>query len=183
MMPALVVPETYVSSEEQLLLFAGACLLGIPCGILFDSMRLLRKLFSHHCAVVAVEDVIFSVLCGFLILGYTSAFARGDFRMYYVCGCFLGFVLYECTLGQIVIRVGSVICRLLRAPILWSIKRIALICRKLSAIFVRNNKKTEKAQKNSQILLQAPTEMVYNKNSKQRKVKQYGKNKPTGEKR
>ncbi len=177
MIAAFVIPETYVSPEEQLLLFAGACLLGIPCGVVFDAMRLLRRLLPHHPAAVAAEDVLFPLICGILILGYTSAFALGQFRMYYVVGCLLGFVLYECTLGRFVIAVGGSICRLLRVPFRIISKSYALICRKVNAIFVKNNKKTNNAQKNTQNPLQATPEMVYNNRRNKKKVKQNAKSK------
>ncbi len=177
MTAAFVIPETFVSPEEQMLLFAGACLLGIPCGLVFDGMRLLRRLIPHHPAAVAAEDVLFPIISIILILGYTSAFALGQFRMYYVFGCILGFILYECTLGQIVITVGGAVCRILRAPFGIIGKTFALICKKVHGIFVKNNKKTEKAQKNTQNPLQLTPQMVYNKKRNIKKVKQNAKNK------
>lgn len=180
MTAALVIPGTYTSPEEQLLLFAGACLLGIPCGILFDSMRLLRRMIPHHPAFVAVEDMLFPVLCGILILGYTSAFAQGVFRFYYLWGCVLGFVLYECTIGKCVMAVCGGVCRILSVPLAKLYLAFALICKKVGRIFVKNTKKTEEAQKNTQNPLQDAPLMVYNKKRNIKKVKQNGKNKTTG---
>lgn len=179
MIAAFVVPETYVSVENQLLLFGGACLLGIPCGLVFDLLRLLRRLIPHHAAVTAIEDIAFPVICGFLLLGYTSAFALGEFRMYYVIGCLVGFVLYECTLGRPLLFVGSRICALLRRPVLWAGRSIATICLKVSHSFVETSKKTKKAQKNAQNLLQDAPSMVYNKRRNIKKVGHYGKSQKT----
>lgn len=170
-----VIPETFLSPEEQLLLFGGSCLLGIPCGLLFDSLRLLRKLFPHHAAAVAAEDMLFPVLCGILLMGYTSSFAKGDFRLYYIIGCTAGFVLYECTIGRLVLSVGGRICWLLRAPFQGIRKGFALICRKVCTIFVRNSKIKKKMKKKLQNDLQEHPVMVYNKNSIKKKVERYGK--------
>lgn len=166
MMLLRVVPETYVSPEEQLLLFAGACLLGIPCGLLFDSCRICRRLLPHHPAAVAAEDIIFLSLSGFMILGYISAFGHGEFRMYYVIGTLAGFILYECTLGRVIVAVGGFVCRFLQAPLRLAGRGIATICRKVRHIFVESSKKTKKVHKNVQNDLQEPPEMVYNNNGK-----------------
>ncbi len=180
MIAAFVVPETYVSVENQLLLFGGACLLGIPCGLAFDLLRLLRRLIPHHAIVTALEDAVFLVLCGILLMGYTSAFALGDFRMYYAIGCLIGFILYECTLGRPLLFVGGHLCLCIRRPIRWFWESLASICRKVSQSFVETTKKTEKAQENAQNLLQDTPSMVYNKNRKQKKVAHYGKSQKAG---
>ncbi|MBR2912900.1 MAG: spore cortex biosynthesis protein YabQ [Oscillospiraceae bacterium] len=176
MTAALVIPGTYTSPEEQLLLFAGACLLGIPCGILFDSMRLLRRIVPHPAPLVALEDVLFPVLCGILLLGYTTAFAQSVFRFYYLWGCVLGFGLYECTLGSFILAAAARLCRILSLPFKKLRQAFALICKKVGQIFVKNNKKTEEVQQNTQNPLQDAPEMVYNKKRNIKKVKQNGKN-------
>ena len=170
-----VIPETFLSPEQQLFLFGGSCLLGIPCGMLFDCFRLLRRLIPHHPAAVAAEDILFPVLCGILLTGYTSSFAAGDFRLYYVIGCTAGFVLYECTLGRIVISIGEVFCRLLRLPFRMLGACFAFICRKGTTRFVKNPQNEKNRQKMYQNHLQDAPEIVYNKNSMKKKVETYGK--------
>ncbi len=146
-----IIPETYVYPEQQLLFFAGACLLGIPCGILWDAFRLFRKLIPHHSAAVAAEDILFPVICGVLISGYISGFAMGEFRMYHVIGCVLGFVLYECTLSRLVMGIGTALCTVLKIPFRLLEQGRALICRKVSRIFVESSKKKQKQTENTQI--------------------------------
>ncbi len=180
MTAALVIPGTYTSPGEQLLLFAGACLLGIPWGLLFDSLRLLRRLIPHHPVLVAVEDVLFPVLCAILLLGYTTAFAGSVFRIYYLWGCVLGFVLYECTVGTFVLKAAGVLCGVFSIPLGGMWRTFALICKKAGQIFVKNNKKTEEVQENTQNPLQDTPVMVYNKKRNIKKVKQNAKNKKTG---
>lgn len=175
MMLLHIVPETFLSPEEQLLLFGGACLLGIPCGLVFDSFRLLRRLIPHHPAAVALEDVLAPVICGILLIGYTSSFAKGDFRLYYVIGCLGGFVLYECTIGRLVLCIGSQICRLLRAPFRWAGRGFVMFCRKVCSIFVGTSKKHKKGQEIAPNHLQEPHDIVYNKSSIKKKVEQDGK--------
>ncbi len=155
----LIIPETYFSAREQLLLFGGACLLGIPAGAVFDVTRLFRRMIPHAAPAAAVEDLLFFVFLAFLLLGYSFAFARGEFRVFYAAGCFLGFLLYECTVGRVVLAVLCRLAKLLELPG----KGLAWICRKVFHGFVGNNKKTEKEQKNDKNPLQEQGGMVYNK--------------------
>lgn len=126
-----IIPETYFLVPEQLLLFGGACLMGVPAGLLLDVFRLLRVLLPHNALAVALEDVILCVLWAFMLLGFTYAFARGEFRMYYAAGMFLGLVLYEVTLGIWLLRV----LRMLKS------KRFAPICRKKQMRFSQTSEK------------------------------------------
>jgi hypothetical protein len=155
-MMAQVIPETFLSPEQQLALFGGSCLLGIPCGLLFDVFRLLRRLIPHHPAAVAAEDMLTPVLWGILLAGYTTSFAKGDFRLYYVIGMLTGFVLYECTLGRLVLCIGTAFCAVVRAPLRilgWGFRSF---CRKVLCIFVGTSKKTKREQKNAQNPLHSP---------------------------
>ena len=95
------IPDTFWTIQEELSLFGGACLLGIPAGILFDLNRLFRRIFPHHHRLtVAIEDTLWMLSVATLLLCYASGFAKGVFRVYYAVGCLLGFILYECTLGR-----------------------------------------------------------------------------------
>lgn len=96
-----IIPETFVSVEMQLLLFAGSCLMGIPCAMVTDVFRLLRRLVPHGKIAVAVEDLFCAAVSAILLAGYMTAFAGGDFRIYYLLGALTGFVLYECAVSGI----------------------------------------------------------------------------------
>lgn len=98
-MTAKIIPETYFLVNEQLKLFGGACLLGIPAGVIFDGMRLLRGAIPHHAAVTALEDIVVCLLGTWMLLCYIWAFGRCEFRMFYPFGMLLGWVMYECTVG------------------------------------------------------------------------------------
>lgn len=131
-----IIPETYFLAGEQLLLFGGACLLGIPAGLCVDLFRILRTIFPHHSLAVALEDILCCLLCSLFLMCYTYAFARGEFRMYYAAGMLIGFLLYECTVGLILVQF---LRRMLRP---WkNRKRIAPICRKMGKRFGKSAEK------------------------------------------
>lgn len=137
-----IIPETYFLAQEQLLLFGGACLLGIPAAIALDILRVVRTVIPHHAIIVAIEDIMFCILCGFLLLCYTFAFARGEFRMFYAAGCLLGFVIYECAVGTFSLKCIRKLVGMFRKT-----KRIAPICRKQRGRFVKTTQKKEMDKK------------------------------------
>ncbi|HAJ96286.1 MAG TPA: hypothetical protein DCO72_00890, partial [Ruminococcus sp.] len=72
------IPDTFWTIQEELSLFGGACLLGIPAGILFDLNRLFRRIFPHHHRLtVAIEDTLWMLSVATLLLCYASGFAKG----------------------------------------------------------------------------------------------------------
>ena len=121
-----IAPDTFRTVEEELLLFAGAIILGLPAGIVFDFLRFLRRILRHHWAAVMLEDMLFLILLSFLLLTYAGTFAKGQFRLYYVIACLCGFVIHECTLGRCFFS-------------LWD--SFARICKKLLTTFVKHSKK------------------------------------------
>lgn len=96
-----IIPETFVSVKMQLLLFGGSCLMGIPCGMVTDFFRILRRILPHCRTAVVMEDIFCAAVSAILLAGYMTAFAKGDFRIYYVIGALMGFVLYECAISGV----------------------------------------------------------------------------------
>lgn len=153
-------PDTFWTTQEELVLFGGSCLLGIPAGLLFDLWRILRRAKPHPVWLVAVEDVLWAAEVGVLLLCYAGACDKGVFRGYFAIGCGIGFVLYECTVGRAVTTAVTGLLRILWMPVG---KGFALICEKVRCIFVRYAKNEKKEEENAPNRLQNPIEKVYNK--------------------
>lgn len=164
------IPDTFWTTQEELLLFGGACLLGFPAGILFDCFRLIRRLFpKHHPLLVAAEDFVWVTAVCVMLLFYASAFAKGIFRGYYAAGCAICFILYECTLGRAAVFVLEKVFRLIYAPFHLAGRGIVLICTKIKKIFVNSTQKCRNGQENTQKPLQKPTGIVYNNHRTRKK--------------
>lgn len=156
-----VAPETFRTVDEEFILFFGAILLGIPAGIVFDITRLFRKIIKHNVFLVALEDILYFIFISFLVLCYISAFARGEFRIYYLIGCALGFMAYYYTLGAVIMHFSDI----LLMPVHWIYNKFIWICGKLEHCFVKSTKKLHSKKKNSQNSLQMPPNKVYNNNT------------------
>ena len=163
------IPDTFWTTQEELTLFGGSCLLGIPAGILFDIFRLFRRWIRHPVLAVAAEDTLWLTGVSLILLFYASACAKGVFRAYYAAGCLIGFILYELTLGEPTVRILDRLRRIVCTPLHWVGRGIASICTKISGRFVRIIQKCRGVKENAKKHLQADGQRVYNNKRQKRK--------------
>lgn len=177
MISAERIPDTFWTTQEELSLFGGAILLGLPAGVLFDVFRVMRRAVRHPVLAVAAEDILWLLGVTALLLCYASACAKGVFRAYYAAGCLIGFVLYETTLGGPAVRLLDTVLRVVLAPFRRFQQSAGAICTKMRNAFVRIAKKHCRGQKIGQNRLQEPTKLVYNRIMHKQKGSTYGKDK------
>ena len=67
---------------------------GIIIGVLFDIFRILRKSFKTSDIVTYIEDIIFWILTGFIILYSIFVFNNGQLRLFMFLGIILGAFIY-----------------------------------------------------------------------------------------
>lgn len=162
----MIIPDTFLTVREELLLFFGAVLLGCGMELLFDIFRAVRLIIPHKAAAAAIEDIVFIVLWAGCIICFTTAFAKGDFRVFYIAGSILGFVLWRLLLGnpfvRLLSRILSAVLRLLK----WIISPVSKPCmrmyEKCTRKFVKNAKIQKKNKNIWSALLIAPQKMLYN---------------------
>lgn len=123
--------ETFFTVSEQTRLLLCAILLGVPIGLCYDLLRTLRLLIRHGVLATVAEDLLFLLLWGAALLCFSAMLARGEFRVYFFFGSFLGFLVYRCTLGVCIVpflhRILAWIRRLLGwlfCPVFYGIVRI-----------------------------------------------------------
>lgn len=95
--------ETFFPVAEETRLFLLSCLWGVPVGILYDIFRIIRALLPHNKAAVFIEDILFFLVYAVMFMTFCALFARSVARFYYAVGNALGFAVYFCTVGKIVV--------------------------------------------------------------------------------
>jgi len=136
-------PEYLPSISQETRLFLWSCLLGLPLGMLFDSLRLLRALLPHHRAAVFFEDLLLSLSACVLLQLYATVFAHDALRWYYALGAMLGLALWLLTFSAVWTRMLRLLRRFLHA-IGNALRRTA---QKSMRFFVRIAKSHESAKK------------------------------------
>ena len=132
-------------AQNQAYLFLVFSLTGIIIGILFDFFRILRRTFKTLNFITYLEDILFWILTGFLILYNIWYFNNGEIRIYMFLGIILGVLIYMLTLSSLLIKIFSKILRLLINVLELPFKTIISVFRKLitaiSKIFIKLPKK------------------------------------------
>ena len=91
--------------ENQAYLFLVFSLTGVIIGLLFDFFRVLRKSFKTSDIITYIEDILFWILTGILILFSIWYFNNGEIRLFMFFGIIIGVMIYMLTLSSILIKI------------------------------------------------------------------------------
>lgn len=138
-------------AQNQAYLFLIFSLTGVAIGLLFDFFRILRRSFKTPNIVIYIEDILFWVLTGFLILYNIWYFNNGEIRLYMFLGIIIGILIYVSTLSSILVKVLSKILQTIIKVLEIPFKTLFAIFRKIyttiSSIFVKIVKKRKNINK------------------------------------
>lgn len=99
---------------NQAHLFLIFCINGIIIGLLFDFFRILRRIFKTHDIVTYIQDVLFWILTGFIMLYSIFTFNNGEIRLFMFLGVALGIIFYMLCLSSHIIKVNVAIINFLK---------------------------------------------------------------------
>jgi len=102
---------------NQAYLFLIFTVNGILIGFLFDIFRILRKSFKTNDLVTYIEDIIFWILTGIIILYSMCKFCDGELRGFTIIGIAMGVILYMLTISTYIIKVSVFIINILKTII------------------------------------------------------------------
>lgn len=91
---------------NQAYLFLIFTINGIVIGILFDIFRILRRSFKTSDIITYIQDILFWVLTGFILLYSIFTFSNGEIRFYMFLGVFLGCLIYMLMFSKYFIKIN-----------------------------------------------------------------------------
>ena len=91
---------------NQAILFFTFIIIGIIIGFLFDFFRILRKTFNTADIITYIEDIIFWILTGFIVIYAIFVFNNGEIRFYMFLAILLGCILYMILLSKLIINIS-----------------------------------------------------------------------------
>ena len=174
----MIIPDTFLSVHEETVLFIASVFLGAALSIIYCLILAFRAAVPHKAFSAAAEDVLFILLWAAAAACFTTVLGNGVFRIFYIAGSILGFILMHLTVGRPAARllsrifsaVYAVICRIL-SPLN---KLIVRMRKKCTAKFVTNAKNKEKRKNIWSALLIAKVKMLYNNIKSERKSGELG---------
>lgn len=94
-------------SINQLNTLFNFILTGITIGIVFDIFRILRKSFKTLDFITYIQDFIFWLLTGIILLFSIFTFNYGELRGYIFVGIAIGIILYILIFSKYIIKIVS----------------------------------------------------------------------------
>lgn len=123
-------------TQNQAYLFLVFTLTGVTIGVLFDFFRILRRTIKTSNIITYIEDVLFWILTGLLVLYNIWYFNSGEIRIYMFLGIILGVLIYMSTLSDILIKIFSKILQIIINILKLPFKTIIAVFRKLITAIV-----------------------------------------------
>lgn len=121
--------------QNQLYVFIAFILNGFLIGIIFDCFRILRKSFKTPDFVTYIEDVLFGIITGLLILYSIFKFNNGELRFYLFLGIFIGLLIYLFIFSKVFIKICvfiiSIIKKIINFIVIIPVKFICKLFRKI----------------------------------------------------
>lgn len=106
-----------MSIAEQTQVFIIFVIVGIIISFLFDIFRIFRKVYKFSNMLIYMQDILFWLLTGIIILQAIFKFNSGDIRIFLFLGIFVGVFIYISLFSIYVIKIGSFILKLINTLI------------------------------------------------------------------
>ena len=138
--------------QNQAYLFLVFSLTGVEIGILFDFFRILRRTIKTGNIVTYIQDILFWILTGILVLYNIWYFNNGEIRIYMFLGIIIGTLIYMSTLSSIFVKLFTKILSIIIKALEIPFKTIISIFRKIITLillfFSKNIKKIKIKKRN-----------------------------------
>ena len=98
---------------EELQGVLSACLYGMVITVVYDVLRIFRRVVAHNNGWIGIEDFLFWLWAGFWIFSVLYRENDGSFRMYTIFAMAVGMLLYHLTISEPLVRIlGGVLKRI-----------------------------------------------------------------------
>ncbi len=91
---------------NQAYIFMIFIIIGMLIGILFDFFRILRKSIKTKDFITYIEDVLFCVLTGVILLYSIFTFNSGEIRIYIFIGLLFGCLIYMLSISKYFVKIN-----------------------------------------------------------------------------
>ena len=103
-----------INIYNQLFNLAIFIITGMIIGVLFDIFRIIRRSFKTPDFITYIEDILFWILTGFVLLFTIFTFNNGEIRIYIFVGIVFGAIIYLLTLSQYFIKINVTILNFIK---------------------------------------------------------------------
>ena len=117
--------------SNQANLFIIFSLVGVIIGLLFDVFRILRKMINSNDILTYIEDIVFWILTGIIIIYAMYRFCDGELRFFMILGIVFGTIIYLLTISKYIIKFFTIFFNIIKKIIVYPITLLHNITRKV----------------------------------------------------
>lgn len=128
---------TDITLAKETKLFLMSLGMGVVLSLCYDVLRLLRIQVHHKKSTVFAEDILYFLGSAFFTFLFLLKYHYGQVRGYVLIGEGLGWVIWHMTLGEVAVKILSVILTLLRKLIRLILAPFRLAFKVLVKTFLR----------------------------------------------
>lgn len=104
----------YTNNIEQLTSFIYFILTGIFLGIIFDIFRISRRTIKTSDLITNLEDILFGLISGIIVLISIFKFNNGELRLYIFIGLGIGIILNMLFISKYFIKINIYIINFIK---------------------------------------------------------------------
>lgn len=127
----------YTNNLEQLTNFIYFIITGMVLSIVFDIFRILRKSFKTSDIITNIEDVIFGIVTGIIILTSIFLFNNGELRLYLFIGIAVGIIIYMLFISRYFIKLNVAIINFIKKIIILLTKPFIILFKFIKRLFFK----------------------------------------------
>lgn len=127
----------YANNLEQLTNFIYFIITGMVLGIIFDIFRILRKSFKTSDVVTNIEDILFGISTGIILLGSIFLFNNGELRLYLFLGIAIGIIIYMLFISKYFIKINVAIINFIKKIIKFLTKPFIILFKFIKRLFFK----------------------------------------------
>jgi len=117
----------YANNFEQLISFIYFIIVGIVLSIIFDIFRILRRTIKTSDIVTNIQDILFCIITGIIILFSIFYFNNGELRLYVFLGLLIGITFYMIFISRYFIKINVSIINFIKKILYFLIKPFIFI--------------------------------------------------------
>ncbi len=127
----------YASNLEQLINFGYFICIGAILSIIFDIFRILRKSIKTSDIITNIEDVLFAIISGIILVFSIFTFNKGELRLYIFLGIFIGIILYMLFISKYFIKINLYIINFVKLILSYVLKPFIYIQKLLKKLIFK----------------------------------------------
>jgi len=127
----------YTNNLEQLIDFIYFIITGMILSIVFDIFRILRRSFKTSDIITNIEDVLFGLITGIIILSSLFLFNNGELRLYLFIGIAVGIIIYLLLISKYFIKLNVTIINFIKQIIILATKPFIILFKFIKRLFFK----------------------------------------------